>query len=206
MARIVMVVLLAALTAGCSEAPPSYRREALAGPGSPFHGVHGLRFDDAGRLHATSVIGQSIFRVDTSSGAIERVVGPPEGMADDLVFAADGTMYWTAIEDGIIYARPPGGPSRRVVENRKGVNAISFSPDRTRLFFSLVFYGDALYELDLTESAPPRLIAENMGGLNAFQVGNDGMIYGPLVFGARVVRIHPDTGEITPISTEFESP
>jgi sugar lactone lactonase YvrE len=168
--------------------------------------VHGLRFDDAGRLHATSVIGQTIFRVDTASGAIERVVAPPEGMADDLAFAADGTMYWTAIEDGIIYARPPSGAIRRVVENRKGVNAISFSPDRTRLFFSLVFYGDALYELDLTESQPPRLVAENMGGLNAFQVGDDGMIYGPLLFGARVVRIHPDTGAITTISTEFESP
>ena len=207
MARIVMVVLLAALATSCSQtSPATYRREALAGPGSPFHGVHGLRFDDGGRLHATSVIGQSIFRVDTASGAIERVVAPPEGMADDLAFGADGTMYWTAIEDGVIYARRPNGPIRRIVENRKGVNAISFSPDRTRLFFSLVFYGDALYELDLAESKPPRLVAENMGGLNAFQVGDDGMIYGPLLFDARVVRIHPDTGEITTISTEFERP
>jgi len=207
MTRIVMVMLLGALAASCSQtSPPTYRRDALGGPGSPFHGVHGLRFDDAGHLHATSVIGQSIFRVDTESGDIERVVGPPEGMADDLAFSADGTMYWTAIEDGIIYARKPNGPIRRIVENRKGVNAISFSPDRTRLFFSLVFYGDALYELDLTESEPPRLVAENIGGLNAFQVGDDGMIYGPLVFGARVVRIHPDTGEIATISTEFERP
>jgi sugar lactone lactonase YvrE len=207
MTRIVMVVLLATLASGCSREPPAeYRREALLGPGSPFHGVHGLRFDDAGRLHATSVIGQSIFRVDPESGAIERVVAPPEGMADDLAFAADGTMYWTAIEDGIIYARSPSGAIRRILENRKGVNAISFSPDRMRLFFSLVFYGDALYELDLAGGAPPRLVAENLGGLNAFQVGDDGMIYGPLVFGARVVRIHPDTGEITTISTEFVSP
>jgi sugar lactone lactonase YvrE len=207
MTRIVMAVLLAALAASCSQEPPTaYRREALVGPGSPFHGVHGLRFDNAGQLHATSVIGQSIFRVDTDSGAIERVVAPPEGMADDLAFAADGTMYWTAIEDGIIYARDPAGVIRRVLENRRGVNAISFSPDRTRLFFSLVFYGDALYELDLNGAEPPRLVAENMGGLNAFQVGDDGMIYGPLMFGARVVRIQPDTGEISTISTDFESP
>jgi sugar lactone lactonase YvrE len=165
-----------------------------------------MRFDDAGRLHATSVIGQSIFRVDTATGATERVVGPPEGMADDLAFAADGTMYWTAIEDGIIYARAPNGPIRRVLENRKGVNAISFSPDRKRLFFTLVFYGDALYELDQTGATPPRLIAENMGGLNAFQVGDDGMIYGPLMFTTRVVRIDPDTGSITTVSEDFESP
>ncbi len=201
-------LLLATLASGCGRsAPPlEYRLESLTGPGSPFHGVHGMRFDDEGRLHATSVIGQSIFRVNTTSGATERVVGPPEGMGDDLAFAADGTMYWTAIEDGIIYARAPNGAIRRVVENRKGVNAISFSPDRKRLFFTLVFYGDALYELDQTGAAPPRLIAENLGGLNAFQVGDDGMIYGPLMFTTRVVRIDPDTGSIATISAAFESP
>jgi len=203
-----VTLLIAVLAVGCSPRAPSrdYRLESLTGPGSPFHGIHGMRFDDEGRLHATSVIGQSIFRIDTESGATQRVVGPPEGMGDDLAFAADGTMYWTAIEDGIIYARSPSGAIRRVVENRKGVNAISFSPDRKRLFFSLVFYGDALYELDQTGAAPPRLIAENMGGLNAFQVGDDGMIYGPLMFTTRVVRVDPDTGTITTISNDFESP
>src|SRR5687768_11311195 len=105
------------IACGCSrtEPAPEYHLESLTGPGSPFHGVHGMRFDDEGRLHATSVIGQSIFRVDTASGATERVVGPPEGMGDDLAFAADGTMYWTAIEDGIVYARAPNGAIRRVV-------------------------------------------------------------------------------------------
>ena len=115
-------------------------------------------------------------------------------------------MVWTAIEDGIIYAKPPNGAIRKVVENRKGVNAISFSRDRKRLFFSLVFYGDALYELYLDGSRPPRLIADNIGGLNAFQVGDDGMIYGPLMFGGRVVRIDPDTGETTTISSDFQGP
>ena len=208
MTRVVTIAIAAMLFgAGCGEKQgETYRLEPLPGPGSPFHGVHGLRFDDGGRLYAASVIGQSIFRVDTESGTVERVVAPPEGMADDLAFAADGTMYWTAIEDGIVYARAPDGTVRHVVDNMKGVNAISFSPDRQRLFFSLVFYGDALYELDLAETAPPRLIAEDLGGLNAFQVGNDGMIYGPLVFGGRVVRIDPDTGETTTVSDDFESP
>jgi sugar lactone lactonase YvrE len=205
-AAIVALAVLAVV--GCSPTPStvSYRVEPLLPKGSPFHGVHGLRFDDQGRLYASSVIGQSIFRVDIATGAIERVVGPPEGMGDDLAFAADGTMVWTAIEDGIIYARSPKGQIRKVVENRKGVNAISFSPDRKRLFFSLVFYGDALYELYLDGSKPPRLIAENLGGLNAFEVGSDGMIYGPLMFSGRVVRIDPDTGAITTISSDFDSP
>ena len=180
--------------------------QPLLPPGSPFHGVHGLRFDNQGDLYATSVIGQSIFKVDIDSREIERVVGPREGMADDIAIAPDGTLFWTAIEDGIVYTHAPGGPIRRAVENMKGVNAISFSRDFERLFFTLVFYGDALYELDPAGDAPPRLIAENLGGLNAFEVAHDGMIYGPLVFGGRVVRIDPDTGEITTVSDDFESP
>jgi sugar lactone lactonase YvrE len=191
-----------------TRAPPTtqFRISPLLARGSPFHGVHGLRFDNDGRLTATSVIGQSIFRVDTTNGAIERVVGPREGMADDLAFATDGTMYWTAIEDGILYSKAPNGPVRKVVENMKGVNAISFNRDRTRLFFSLVFYGDALYELDLTGAKAPRLVADNIGGLNAFQVGDDGKVYGPLMFKGQIAKIDPDTGAVTTIASDLTSP
>ncbi len=210
---------LAVAAAGCREAPepaarepappatvvPAAVPEPLLPPGSPFHGVHGLRFGPDGALYAASVIGQSIFRVDLGSGALERVVAPPEGMADDIAFAPDGTMVWTAIEDGVVYARSPGGPVRRLVDGMRGVNAVSFSPDG-RLFVTLVFYGDALYELDLAGSLAPRLVAENLGGLNAFDIGDDGMIYGPLLFGGRVVRVDPDSGAIATLSDEFERP
>ncbi len=127
-------------------------------------------------------------------------------MADDLAIGPDGTFVWTAIEDGILYARSPGGPIRKLWENQRGLNAISFSPDGKRLFVTLVFYGDALYEIDLTGTKPPRLIVDKPGGLNAFQVGNDGMIYGPLVFGKRIVKINPDTGAMATVSTDFEDP
>lgn len=180
--------------------------EPLVPGGSPFHGVHGLRFDRNGLLHAVSVIGQSIFTVDVDTGEVERLIAPPEGMADDIAISPDGTLFWTAIEDGIVYKRPPGGPIARFVENVKGANAISFSPDFERLFYTQVFYGDALYELDPSGATPPRLISEGHGGLNAFEVADDGMIYGPLVFGGAVVRVDPDTGEIDTVSDDFESP
>ena len=208
--RACMTVLtfVAAIATGGFEAAAqsAYRARPLLAAGSPFHGVHGLRFDGENRLYAASVIGQSIFTVDPATGGIERVVGPREGMADDIAFGADDTMVWTAIEDGIVYAKAPGGPIRRLLENHKGVNAVSFSPDGERLFVTLVFYGDALYELDPSGDAPPRLIAEDIGGLNAFEVGNDGMIYGPLYFRGQVVRIDPDSGELTTISDSFETP
>lgn len=196
------------LMMACSREPAAvtYQLEPVVRGGSPFHGVHGLRFGPDGALYAVSVIGQSVFKVDTATGAIERVIGPPEGMADDLAFGPDGTMVWTAIEDGILYARTPGGPIRKLMEGHRGMNAVSFSPDGKRLFATLVFYGDALYEVDVTGEKAPRLIVDKPGGLNAFQVGNDGMIYGPLVFGKRIVKVNPDTGEMTTVSTEVENP
>ncbi|HEX7081277.1 MAG TPA: PQQ-binding-like beta-propeller repeat protein [Gammaproteobacteria bacterium] len=185
---------------------PAFTVRPLVQAGAPFHGVHGLRFGENGLLYATSVIGQSIFTVAVDDGTIEPVVGPRQGMADDIAIAPDGTLVWTAIEDGVVYAMPPGGPVRRLWEDRKGVNAVGFSPDGERLFVTLVFYDDALYELDLEGDAAPRLILDDIGGLNAFEVGADGMIYGPLYFEGRVVRIDPDGGAMTTISDAFDTP
>ncbi len=187
--------------------PPTYNVTRLAGGGSAFHGVHGLRVGWDGTLYAASVIGQSIFAVNPGTGAVTTFVGPPNGMADDIAIAPDdGTFVWTAIEDGIVHARAPDGTLRRLMEGQKGVNAVSFSRDGARLFVSLVFYGDALYELDRTGVAPPRRILENLGGLNGFEVGADGLIYGPLVFKNQLVRIDPDSGALAVIADGFSSP
>ena len=189
---------------GCQKTAkaPTYRVQEFIAGHTPFHGVHGLRFDSAGNLYAASVIGRSISQVDTKTGAVKVFVPPPQGMADDLAFAPDGTMVWNAIEDGIVYARAPDGTIRHLMDNQRGVNGISFSPDGKRLFDSLVFYGVALYELDVTGQKAPRLINKDVGGLNAFGVGKDGMIYGPVATQGRMVRVNPETGEVTTVSTE----
>jgi sugar lactone lactonase YvrE len=168
--------------------------------------VHGIRFDADDNLYAASVIGQSIHSVDVDTGSVSTLIGPPDGMGDDIAFAADGTMVWTAIENGILYARSPDGAIRRVLEGYRGVNAVSFAPNGRTLYLTLVFYGDALYEVDLYGDAPPRLISEGHGGLNAFEVASDGMIYGPLVFGGAVVRIDPASGATETVSEDFVSP
>lgn len=202
-------LLLLAAACACLEAAAQsgYEMEPVVRPGSPFHGVHGLRFDAQGTLYAVSVLGQSVFTVDVETGTIERLVGPPQGMGDDIAIAADGTLVWTAIEDGVVYTRAPDGTVERLWDDVKGVNAVAFSPDRERLFVTLVFYGDALYELDLGREQPPRLVAENLGGLNAFEISaEDGMIYGPLVFGGRIVRVDPDTGAVETLTDDVVRP
>ena len=64
--------------------------------GSWFHGIHGIAFNKDDQLFAGSVIGQTIYRVQIDTGEVDTAVGAPNGMADDIAFADDGTMAWTA--------------------------------------------------------------------------------------------------------------
>ena len=49
---------------------PHYQIKILV-PGSHFHGIHGLTFDKQDQLYAGSVVGQSIYRVDTKTGEVK---------------------------------------------------------------------------------------------------------------------------------------
>ncbi|HEY7641404.1 MAG TPA: SMP-30/gluconolactonase/LRE family protein [Steroidobacteraceae bacterium] len=173
-------------------------------PGSEFHGIHGLAFDAHDRLYAGSVVGHSIYSVDTAGGSVRTFVGPPEGMADDLVFLADGTVAWTSIQHGVVRARKGNGAVRKLAE-LVSVNSINVRPDG-RLFAAQVFGGDGLWEIDPAGSSPPRLILKDLGGFNGFDVGPDGMLYGPLWFKHQVVRIDPDTGALSVIADGFDTP
>jgi sugar lactone lactonase YvrE len=175
--------------------------------------VHGIRFGPGDELLAGSVAGQSLYRVDVDKGTAEVLVGPPQGMADDMAFGPGGQVVWTAISDNIVYSRRGDGPVQVLEKDLVSVNAITFSRDGKRLFASQVFGGDALWELDPAGVKPRRLIARDMGGFNSFAAGPDGWLYGPVWFKGQVVRINPDTGEIvvvaqglnTPASVKFDS-
>jgi len=123
-----------------------YNQQFLV-PGSWFHGVHGIAFNKDDQLFAGSVVGQTIYRVQIDSGEVDTVIGPPDGMADDIAFADDGTMAWTAFLLGKVYVRK-GNKKIEVANGLSGPNSLAFSKDG-RLFVSEVFLGDALYEIDL---------------------------------------------------------
>ena len=185
-------------------------------PGSWFHGVHGLAFNKDDQLFAGSVVGQTIYRVQIDSGEVDRVIDPPTGMADDIAFAEDGTMAWTAFLIGKVYIRKPNGKTIEVANGMSGPNSLAFGKDG-RLFVSEVFLGDALYEVDLKNVDKPdfkpfprnelRRIAEKMGGLNGFEIHkDDGFLYGPLWFKGQVVKINLETGAIEVIADGFKVP
>jgi sugar lactone lactonase YvrE len=174
-------------------------------PGSAFHGVHGLGIDKSGRLFAGSVAGAALYEVDRTNGTAKIAVPSPEGMADDIAFAPDGTMAWTGFLTGDLYSRKGDGPVKKLASGLPGINSLAFRKDG-RLYATQVFLGDALYEIDVEGVKPPRKIMEKMGGLNGFEFGPDDMLYGPLWFKGQVARVDVDKAELSVVADGFKIP
>lgn len=182
----------------------AYLIQYLVG-GSDFLSIHGSTFDSDDNFYAGSVMGQSIHKIDLTTGESTVFVGPPQGSADDLEFGPDGTLVWTSILTGEVFARRPDGEVNMIADNLPGANSIAFSNDG-RLFVTQVLWGDALWELDINGDKAPRKIIENMGHLNGFDFDRDGYLYGPLIFKGKVVRVDVDSGDMTVLATGFKIP
>ena len=180
--------------------------EALVAP-SAFTGVHGLAIDGKGRLLAGSVVGYAMWEVDRQSGAAKVMIPAPEGQADDIAVGPNGELAWTNYLMGMLrYRASDTAPIKVLAKDLPGLNSVDFDRRNGKLYASQVFLGDALWEIDVAGVKPPRLIAKDMGGFNGFEVGPDGMLYGPLWFKGQVVKINPDSGAITVINSEFKIP
>src|SRR5258708_39747577 len=138
LASAVLALAVAALSIGSGAlaqqaTPPAaakeYNQQILV-PGSWFHGVHGLAFNKDDQLFAGSVIGQSIYRVQVDSGEVDRFIGEPNGMADDIAFADDGTMAGTAFLIGKGFIRKPNRKIIGVANGLGGPHSIPFGNGR----------------------------------------------------------------------------
>jgi sugar lactone lactonase YvrE len=208
----VLVVALASVTVpalGASPATPVVAltpRVLVTGAGS--HGANGLAFDADDRLYVASVGGPSIMVLDPDTSDVITTYGADEGVTgpDDLTIGPDGSLYWTNLFTGEVGRRAPDGTLTSQMVAR-GVNPITFTDDG-RLFVALDFLGDALYELDPDLTAPPRLLAEDLGFLTGFDWGPDGQLYGPIFTQDRVVRIDVDAQPpvITTVAVGFGLP
>jgi sugar lactone lactonase YvrE len=180
--------------------------QVLVAPSS-FTGVHGLAIDGQGRLLAGSVVGYEMWEVDRNTGAAKVLIPAPEGQADDIAVGPKGELAWTNYLMGMVrFRESDSAPLKVLAKDLPGLNSLDFDRRNGKLYASQVFLGDALWELDVAGVAPPRLIAKDMGGFNGFEVGPDGMLYGPLWFKGQVVKIDPANGAITVINNEFQIP
>ncbi|TWD87485.1 sugar lactone lactonase YvrE [Variovorax beijingensis] len=215
--RAAALIAIFALLAGCGSIapppPPSPTRpaawsepEVLVAPSS-FAGVHGLAIDQKGRLLAGSVLGNTLWEVDRGTGAAKVLIDAPEGQADDIAVGPRGELAWTNYLMGMLrYRESDGAPMRVLAKDLPGLNSLDFDRSSGKLYASQVFLGDALWEIDRTGQKPPRLIKKDMGGFNGFEVGPDGMLYGPLWFKGQVVKIDPANGSMAVIADGFKIP
>ena len=205
------LLLISQALVACTAMPPT-RPAAWAAPEvlvapSSFHGVHGLAVDAKGRLLAGTVVGSSIWEVDRTTGATKVFIAAPEGEADDIAIGPKGEMAWTSYLQGIVRFREnDAAPIRILAKDLPGINSLAFDPKSGQLYASQVFLGDAMHEIDVAGVKPPRLIAKDIGGFNGFEVGPDGMIYGPIWFKGQVAKMNPADGTITVINSEFKIP
>jgi sugar lactone lactonase YvrE len=183
---------------------PGYRIQSLM-PKTPVNGFNGLAFDSQGALYAGVVQGSTTYKVDKETGDVSVFIAPPEGGADDLVFEPGGRVIWNAFFLGKVFARGADGKIVTLAENVPGANAIARGKDG-RVFFSQVFMGDALWELDLTGQKKNRKIAEKLGGLNGFSIHSDGYLYGPLWFKGQVVKVDVNSGKVRVVADGFQIP
>lgn len=187
--------------------------------GAEIHGANGLAVDADGRLLVASVFGGEIVVLEPRTGRMLERLGHADGVdgPDDVAVGPDGSIYWTDILLGEVGRLAPNGDvTKQFVA--PGMNPIAFRDDG-RLFVGQAFFGDGLYELDPDLVGPPRVVIGDSGippfvsQLNGFDFGPDGMLYAPQPFLERIVRIDPDSGDITqladvpdfPTSVEFDS-
>ncbi len=202
-------MLVLAACGGEAARPATWEVTEFIGP-SPFHGLHGLAVEEDGTILAGSVVGQAIYAVNPQTGEVTTRLGPPDGMADDIAFGPNGEMAWTGYLTGKVFiqdkpGKDGGSEPRLISQGLPGSNSLAFTKEG-RLYFTQVFLGDALYEADPAGVAPARLIRENLGGFNGFEVGPDGMLYGPLWFRNSIVKIDPATGADTLVAGGFQTP
>jgi len=187
--------------------PTSWAAPEALVPPSSFSGVHGLAIDAKGRLLAGSVLGNTLWEVDRTTGAAKVLIDAPEGQADDIAVGPQGELAWTNYLMGMLrYRESDTAPMRVLAKDLPGLNSLDFDRRNGKLYASQVFLGDALWEIDRAGQKPPRLIKKDMGGFNGFEVGPDGLLYGPLWFKGQVVKIDPANGHMTVIADGFKIP
>ncbi|WNF01074.1 PQQ-binding-like beta-propeller repeat protein [Streptomyces luomodiensis] len=206
-----IIIASLALTTSCATATATssgttgYRVKRIVA-GTALHTVNGLALAPDGSLLAASLASETVSTIDPATGKAGALVAQPHGRSDDLVVTPSGEILWTDPLAGAVKKRDRDGRIRTVAQNLPGVNSIAFDRSRKRLFVGQTFFADGLWEIDPKGIAAPRLVARDLGWLNAFAFGPDGMIYGPLGKRGEVVRIDPHTGATSTVATGFRQP
>jgi sugar lactone lactonase YvrE len=210
------------------------------------HGIDGLAFDGGGMLYALDRIPARVLRIDPITGRQETYATfrdlPPCGRSggghdcsatvsdlppfvDSLVFAPNGDLYATDLQQDVIWRIPRGGGQAQVffadprLESPMGPNGMQFLPDGRTLLFAVTgalpqgppdSSSGKLYALPV-EPGPragtlrPFWQSRPADGPDGVVVGQSGRVYVALAGANQLVELSPAGTELARVPSPAEN-
>jgi len=201
------------LAMGAEVLDPSYKVVRLVYD-TLFPGCNGACIGMDGALYVVHTGTGQTTRIDLKTMKATNFVPPYAGVfiTDDITSDDKGNFYSTGTTSivGEIYRINKNGMKTGIIaKGISGANGIQYNKRTGRLFISECFWGNRVFELDPTGVKEPRLLVkENLiaaaEGFDFDPDTNDLII--PDMGTGRIVRVHPDTGNITVIAEKFVAP
>ncbi len=171
-------------------------RADVVARGSDFAGLAGIHAGSGDTLWVTSVPAGAIYRLSRDGRVLEIVAAQNP---DDLCFDPAGVMYYTEPFLGWVM-KWDGATTTQVGSGMPTVNPIACSPDGR--VFAAGAQVPALWEIDPSGLAPPRLVSATAGPFNSMGFGADAQLYAPRWLNGAVVRVDLETGAFTQMNTD----
>lgn len=218
------VILAAALLFGCAASTRSanmksgaildtqYKQERLAAD-TPMSGVNGATIGADGNLYVTHTGNGTITKIDLATMKPSTFVPPSTGVfiPDDIAADDRGNFYVTGTTPlvGQVYRIDANGVKTVIADGMAAPNGVEYNPRTGRLFVSECFQGNRIFEVDPTGQRPARvLIGPNVipvpEGFDYDPDTNDLIV--PDMATGRILRVDPDTGEISTVAEKFVTP
>jgi sugar lactone lactonase YvrE len=200
------------LAAGPKVLDPSYKVVRLV-KDTLFPGCNGATIGMDGALYVVHTGDGTTTRIDLKTMKATRFVSPYVGtfITDDITSDDKGNFYSTGTTPlvGEVYRVDKNGMKTVIAKGLLAPNGIQYNKRTGRLFMSECFQANRVFELDPMGVNEPRLlIKENViavpEGFDFDPDTNDLII--PDMGTGKILRVHPDTGDITIIAEKFAAP
>ena len=200
------------LAAGPKVLDPSYKVVRLV-KDTLFPGCNGATIGMDGALYVVHTATGATTRIDLKTMKATNFVPPYAGtfITDDITSDDKGNFYSTGTTPivGEVYRLDKNGMKTVIAKGLIAPNGIQYNKRTGRLFMSECFQANRVFELDPTGVKEPRLLVkENVipvpEGFGFDPDTNDLII--PDMGTGKILRVHPDTGNITIIAEKFAAP
>jgi len=189
----------------------NYKAERLA-PDTPFPGVNGATIGADGNLYVSHTGNGSITRINLKTMMATPFLQAYSGafIIDDVAADDKGNLFATGTTPlvGEVYRVDGNGVPTVIADGMAAPNGVAYNPRNGRLFVTECFQGNRIYEVDPAGKQKAKLLIDaNVipvpEGFDFDPDTNDLII--PDLGTGKILRVHPDTGDITTVAENIES-